>query len=84
MGCPLLLDKAWGWSESLTAREILVKNSNNQGTIRGEPEQWTAQVWRDTYGFRAGDVSTPEVREFVYDYIKTAEDPREGWSMDGI
>ena len=35
-------------------------------------------------GCQAGDVSTPEVREFIYEYIKTAGDAREGWGLDDI
>lgn len=85
MGCPLLLDKAWGWKEALPAHEILVKNPNNRNTIRGEPEPWTVQVWRDTYGFRpGGDVSASETREFVHDYLKMSGDPKEGWDLDDI
>ena len=79
IGCPMLLDKAWAWSESLPAQEILVKNPNIRRTIRGEPVQW-----RDTYGFPAGNVLTPEVREFIYEYIKTDGDAWEAWGVDTI
>ena len=84
MVCPLFLEKAWAWPKALPAQEILVKNPNNRGTIRGEPDQWTAQMWRDTYNCRAGDVSTPEVCEFIHENIKTAGDAQEGWTLEDI
>jgi hypothetical protein len=85
MGCELLLDKAWGWRHALPAHEILVKNPENRGTIRGEPDTWTAQLWRETYGFKnSGEISTPETREFVWDYIKGPGDKREGWELTDI
>ena len=85
MSCEVLLDKAWGWKLALPAQEILVKNPENRGTIRGEPDKWTAQLWRETYGFKnSGEVSTPETRDFVHRYLKGTGDPREGWELDDI
>ena len=84
MGCPLFLDKAWAWPKALPAQEILVKNLNNRGTIQGEPDQSTAQMWRDTCNFRPRVISTPEARDFIHKFIKTAGDAREGWTLEDI
>ena len=41
-------------------------------------------MWRDTYNFRPDNISTPEARDFISLFIKTAGDAREGWTLDDI
>ena len=41
-------------------------------------------MWRDTYNFRPSEISTPEARDFISRFIKTAGDVREGWTLDNV
>ena len=36
--------------EAETAQDILVKDNQWLSTILGDPDRWTVQTWRDTYG----------------------------------
>ena len=85
MGCPLFLDVPWAWPEPQTVTEILCKDNRWHGTIRGDPDQWTVQHWRETYRLEPGAITTVESRdEFLHGVLSKKPDAKEGWTLDDV
>ena len=53
MGCEGLLAEPWALKSEAMVQEFQHPRSNEwEGTIRRDPNHWTADMWADVYGFR--------------------------------
>ena len=53
MGCEGLLAEPWAVKSETMVQEFQHPRSNEwEGTIRRDPNHWTADMWADVYGFR--------------------------------
>ena len=53
MGCGGLLAEPWALRSEAMAQEFLQPCSNQwEGTLRRDPDRWTADLWAEVYGFR--------------------------------
>ena len=53
MGCEGLLAEPWAVKSEAMVQEFQHPRSNEwEGTIRRDPNHWTADMWADVYGFR--------------------------------
>ena len=83
MGCHGLRERPWAFRDEVMVRELIAGRSNEwDNTLRAEPELWTAEVWRDVYGFPArgeGMCSRKEV--LVEGKFSRKADPKDGLTV---
>ena len=63
-------------------REFLFKRRNQwESTMRQDPEQWTAEVWADVYGFvpRKGEGWASRKDTYFVGKFRTEHDPKDGF-----
>ena len=55
IGCIRFISKPWLVKDKKTVQELLTEAANQfDMTIHGHPEMWTAEKWREAYGFDMG------------------------------
>ena len=82
MGCDGLLDLPWSIREEEIARELLYElNPAYKGTVRAQPERWTATVWQEIYGFRptGAEEKAASKDPYVATFFSGEPDPHEGY-----
>ena len=53
MGCEGLILEPWAVKSEAMVQEFQAQRSNEwEGTIRRDPEHWTADKWADVYNFQ--------------------------------
>jgi len=84
MGCPGFLSKPWGFREETMVRELIAGPSNEfDGQLRGRPEQWTEETWRDVYGFRSGGQGMAGRKEDYYrGKFRGVVNPKDGYAVE--
>ena len=67
IGCISPISKPWTVKDEKMVREILTGVPNHYNmTIRGQPETWSVEKWRETYGFDAGGEGlTSKIDKFI-------------------
>lgn len=86
MGCDGLFGAPWAFqSKSLTVELLMLAPNQYDKQIRAHPERWTADVWKETYNFREGEVKTAErVDEFLKGEFVWTADPKDGYVIDNL
>jgi hypothetical protein len=84
MGCPGFLNKPWGFKEEKMVREIIGTPSNEwDGTIRGRPNKWTEDNWREVYNFRSGGLGMASRKdEYIRGKFKGPPNPKDGYAVE--
>ena len=83
IGCEGLAVKPWGFKEERVVRELLGKLSNQfDGTIRGRPDLWKEEHWRDVYSFAPGGLTTFSRKdEFCHGRFRKAVHDKDGYAV---
>jgi hypothetical protein len=82
MGCEGLLAKPWNLRSEETLREFLFERWNQWfRTLRQDPENWTAEVWAEVYGYspRKGEGWASRKDNFYVGKFRGEHDPKDGF-----
>ena len=84
MGCVGLLQAPWCLKDAKMVRE-LVEGAPNQfeGTIRASPAKWTAEEWRQVYGFQTnGNGLCGRKQKYVGTTFQRNPDKHDGYAVE--
>ena len=83
MGCEGLLAEPWAIKSEEMVQEFQRPRSNEwEGTIRRDPEHWTADLWADVYGFRKeGRMRAGRTGTWIDGKFKQVINPKDGHSV---
>jgi hypothetical protein len=83
MGCEGLLAMPWSIKSVPMVMELLYDRTNEwDNTIRGIPEQWTADRWADTYHFKKeGRTKAPRTLSWVTEKFDSSISAKDGHAV---
>ena len=83
MGCENLLAAPWSLKSEAMVQEFQQPRSNEwEGTIRRDPEHWTADLWSDVYNFRKeGRMRAGRSEPWVDGKFKQVINPKDGHAV---
>ena len=84
MRCTGLLERLWALKKAETVRELVQPERPNifDGTIRDRPQLWTADLWRDVYGFPKGGAGLANRMDgYIEGHFMHKVDPKDGYAV---
>ena len=80
MGCEGLILEPWALKSEAMVQEFQAQCSNESGgTIRRDPEHWTADSWAEVYNFRKeGRMHAGWTETWIDGKFKTSINPKDG------
>ena len=83
MDCEGLLLEPWALKNEAMVQEFQTKRSNEwEGTIRRDPENWTADSWAEVYGFRKeGRKRAGRMEKWIDGKFDSSINPKDGYSV---
>ena len=84
MRCTGLLERLWALKGEELVRELLLPERPNifETTVRDRPQLWTAELWRETYGFLSGGAGLANRMDgYIEGWFMHQVDPKDGYAV---
>ena len=83
IGCIGLMSKPWSVKDEKMVQELVKGAPNQYGqTVRGHPESWSMEKWREAYGFDVGGKGfVSQTDRFIGGKFRHIANPKDGFSI---
>ena len=84
MRCSKLQEHPWDLRDEDVVREVLIGPTNEwDHALRAQPDKWTAELWREAYGFgKARSGIYTGVENFTEGRFSSKSDPKDGLTIE--